>query len=560
MKKTGLTILSVCFAFSGGVEAWRQGYKLGAPVHAALNPEDLIEDQLEDQLEDAVEDDVEDAIEDAVEDALEDAIEDSVEDAVEDAVEDDIEDSIEGDVEDDIESEIEDAVESEIEGDIEDDVEDGLEDDLEDDIEDDVEDDVEDELEDDIEDDVEDEVDDDLEDEDDMDDADDDDENEDDYNEDGDSDDQNEADADLFTIGLDSEEQEIRAGETLILVRPEVASILDNRGYQSIEIQELNGLNYVLARVQIPDGFDLSAEAAAIASADPQGEVDFNHIYRPQQDPASTYTIASAPGVAYARRASFPGTAERERNVRVGLIDTHVDVNHRSLRDQSISLADFAEGKGARPDDHGTSVASILVGGGEDYAGLIPGAKLYAASVFHLHDTGGTIASAASLVRALDWLVLNKVPVVNMSLAGPPNEVLQAAIEAAAEKGVIVVAAAGNKGPVAKPLYPAAYGSVIAVTAVNKSNSVYRLAGRGDHIDFAAPGVEIVTASVRGGYAPETGTSMAAPFATAAVALHCAGGNDCANRDAVMGALIQDAEDLGPKGYDTTYGHGLIRP
>ena len=529
---------------SGGFAAWREGHGLGARVYAQFEPEDDLADDLEEEVEEDVEADIEDSIEDDVEADIEDDIESQIED--------DVEADIENDVEDDIEGDIEDAIESEIEDDVEDDVEDDLEDDLEDEVEDDIEDDVEDDLEDELEDDIDDDdVEDDADGEDD--DRDDDDDNE------RDGDDRADGDADLFAIDFDPDSQEIRAGETLILVRPEVADILDRRGYQSIEVRELSGLNYVLARVRIPTGFDLGAEAAAVAAADPQGQVDYNHIYRPQ-DGVTGAVGTVAPGVAYARRASFGASPEDASSVRIGLIDTHIDLDHGALRGQAISIEDFAEGDGARPDDHGTSVASILVGGGDEYAGLIPGAKLYAASVFHIHDTGGTIASAASLVRALDWLVLNKAPVVNMSLAGPPNDVLRAAIDAAAEKGVIVVAAAGNKGPVAKPLYPAAYDPVIAVTAVNERNSVYRLAGRGEHIDFAAPGVEIVTATAKGGYAPESGTSMAAPFATVAVALHCAETNDCTSRAKVMDALIKEAVDLGPKGFDTTYGHGLIRP
>ena len=90
----------------------------------------------------------------------------------------------------------------------------------------------------------------------------------------------------------------------------------------------------------------------------------------------------------------------------------------------------------------------------------------------------GQIASTVSLVRALDWLISSGVDVVNISLAGPPNRLLETALQRAAQSNVTILAAAGNGGPVAAPMYPAAYASVVAVTAVDARGQVFRLANR----------------------------------------------------------------------------------
>jgi hypothetical protein len=132
---------------------------------------------------------------------------------------------------------------------------------------------------------------------------------------------------------------------------------------------------------------------------------------------------------------------------------------------------------------------------------------------------------------------------------------LEAALLRAAQQNVLVMAAAGNGGPVARPMYPAAYDTVVAVTAVDTGHKVFRLANRGEYLDIAAPGVGLLHARAGGGYAASSGTSFAVPFAATAAAslrtLHP--GVD------VMAMLYQSAEDLGPPGRDDIYGYGLLR-
>ena len=98
---------------------------------------------------------------------------------------------------------------------------------------------------------------------------------------------------------------------------------------------------------------------------------------------------------------------------------------------------------------------------------------------------------------------------------------------------------------------------MIAVTAVNGSRRVYRLANRGAHVDFAAPGVDVLHADREAGYRSSSGTSLAAPFVSAVIATSCA---DVRPIDACLQALQRSAEDIGEAGFDPVFGHGLIVP
>jgi subtilisin family serine protease len=126
-------------------------------------------------------------------------------------------------------------------------------------------------------------------------------------------------------------------------------------------------------------------------------------------------------------------------------------------------------------------------------------------------------------------------------------------------RGTLVVAAVGNDGPAAPPLYPAAYPDVIAVTAVDPKHQVLPEAGRGTHVDFAAPGADVPAA--RAGtvdtYLRMRGTSFAAPVVAGLLAqgLVEPGREAAIARVAVLAGL---AVDLGARGRDVIYGNGLV--
>lgn len=192
---------------------------------------------------------------------------------------------------------------------------------------------------------------------------------------------------------------------------------------------------------------------------------------------------------------------------------------------------------------------------GSGFDGLVPRARLFAAAPFYSTGPDTHQASASGLVRSLDWLSSQRVQVIGMSLAGPRNLVLNAAVQRLADRGVLLVAAAGNHGPQGAPAYPAAFERVLAVTAIDARQRVWRRANQGSHIDYALPGVDVWTAAPDGQGRARSGTSYANALmvAWASQAL--------AQRAAAPDALLQGRagriKDLGAFGHDPVFGWGL---
>jgi subtilisin family serine protease len=237
------------------------------------------------------------------------------------------------------------------------------------------------------------------------------------------------------------------------------------------------------------------------------------------------------------------------------MIDTGIDSKHPLLAGRRLTTRSLLPaGVRSAPPDHGTATAALLIGNTDasGFAGLLPDAQLYAANVFRSRGRKDVDTTAEWIVVALDWLAGEKVQVINLSLGGPRNLLVEAAVRRLLERGVGIVAAAGNGGASAPPVYPAAQPGVIATTAVDAKLKVYRKANRGDYIRFAAPGVDVWTAAPGQGGVYVSGTSYATPFVTAALA--AAG----ARPEAIKG-LERRARDLGDAGRDPVYGVGLIQ-
>ncbi len=142
-----------------------------------------------------------------------------------------------------------------------------------------------------------------------------------------------------------------------------------------------------------------------------------------------------------------------------------------------------------------------------------------------------------------------------MSFAGPFDPLVKVALTSAHNKGIILVAAAGNGGPKAPPAYPAAYENVIAITALDHKDKLYAHANRGSYLTAAAPGVDVLVPSLKKGYRYSSGTSIAAAHISGLVALLLERHPE-ASAEAVVNALQSSAHDLGPKGYDVQFGAG----
>ena len=338
--------------------------------------------------------------------------------------------------------------------------------------------------------------------------------------------------------------------EWIALLTPEQLPALQAANVQILSRRTLASTGLVLVRVVVSDQDNLPGRAEALLRSLGATAADRNHVYDERSGPAPE--MAPDPLPAPAPQGGGGG------KITIGLIDTALIKKHPALARSNIAERDFVESSNARPTAHGTAIASLLVGREREHRGILPDARLAAASVFYQGESGATGATTSALVAALDWMSAEKVQVVNMSLAGPPNQVLGAMIDALSKRGMIIVAAVGNDGPSARPLYPAAFEPVVAVTAVDRRKKIYRWANQGPQVDFAAWGVATPVALPKGGYGEETGTSFAAPLVTAAIAEQVARTGGSAST--AVQSLIAQAEDLGDKGRDDTYGYGLVKP
>lgn len=303
-----------------------------------------------------------------------------------------------------------------------------------------------------------------------------------------------------------------------------------------------------VARLSPPAGTSMANALAQARALAPAARFDRNDLYRTQA------AGCQGPQCFHLVQVGWTRTAPCRAPARIGMIDTGITLDHPALAGARIR-ADVLRAPDRAPSAsaHGTAVAALLVGApGGPLPGLLPGAELFAIDAFH-RGQGGDAADAFDLAGALDQLVARRVAVINLSFAGPDNAVLEAATRAAAARGVVLTAAAGNGGPKAARAFPAAYDWVVAVTAVDREAKPYVRAVQGTHLDFAAPGVGLPAPDGRRGL---SGTSFAVPFVTAAYAL-------ALPREPAAAAtrrLTRGAQDLGRPGHDDVFGHGLIQP
>ena len=106
--------------------------------------------------------------------------------------------------------------------------------------------------------------------------------------------------------------------------------------------------------------------------------------------------------------------------------------------------------------------------------------------------------TTSDIVKAIEWSMQRGARIINMSFAGDRNPLIERTLNVARGRGIVLVAAAGNNGPTSPPQYPAALPAVIAVTATDEDDRIYRSAVRGNHIAIAAPGVNLVLPTVGG--------------------------------------------------------------
>ncbi len=242
------------------------------------------------------------------------------------------------------------------------------------------------------------------------------------------------------------------------------------------------------------------------------------------------------------------------RTVKIAVIDTQIDTAHPELTGVVLEAFDAVPTGGDKADPHGTAISGIIAAQ-KTLRGVAPRAGILAVRAFVAEDGGLGEADTMSLARGMNWAERRGAQVFNMSFAGPKDALLLKLVDAAHARGIIMVAASGNAGPEAPPLYPAAHEHVIAVTATDFTDKLYKRANRGAHIALAAPGVDILVAVPGGRFGMMSGTSLATAHISGLVALLLESDPNLTPKE-IHTLITRSAHDLGPKGTDPQFGAG----
>ncbi|MDW7732317.1 MAG: S8 family peptidase [Methanolobus sp.] len=250
-------------------------------------------------------------------------------------------------------------------------------------------------------------------------------------------------------------------------------------------------------------------------------------------------------------------------SIKIAIIDTGISKKHPDLIVAGgVDLRDTTENKKWDDDNgHGTHVAGII-GACNNSIGVVGVAydsELYAVKVLDNNGNG----QISDVIEGIEWAMENDMDIISLSLGtNLYSQALEDACEVAYNSDILLVAAAGNSGDgdltTNNVEYPAKFDSVIAVAAIDCNNVSPVWSADGTGVELAAPGVDIYSTYLEGGYFISSGTSMAAPFVSGVAAL-IKSENPSLSSEEIRNLLVYRAVDLGTIGKDSTFGYGLVQ-
>jgi subtilisin family serine protease len=324
-----------------------------------------------------------------------------------------------------------------------------------------------------------------------------------------------------------------------------------------LESQSLPLIGASLYRLHIIGGRSVASMVGALQNEYIVARAQPNYLFALQEDasnaPAGTQGDASQ-YVLDKLQIKQAHQIATGKGILVAVIDSEIDAKHPDLSGAIAKNFDTL-GSEETPDQHGTAMAGAIAAHGK-LLGIAPDAQILAERAFDA--TPGTAKGTSfSIYKSLQWAADNGARVVNMSFAGPADPTLHRILAAAYEKDMVLIAAAGNAGPNSAPLYPAADPNVIAVTATDSNDDVYKMANRGAYIAVAAPGVEIFALAPDESYLITTGTSVAAAHVSGIAALLLERKASLKPKD-IRTILMTTAKPLGSTGQHSEFGAGLV--
>jgi subtilisin family serine protease len=340
-----------------------------------------------------------------------------------------------------------------------------------------------------------------------------------------------------------------------------VAPLLARHGLTQLEAQRfaLTGSTFVRARIVARRS--VRATLARLGNETILRTGQPNYIYATSQTtgsrPGGTPKPAAGDPAQYAlgklrlNEAHELATGDK---ILVAVIDSGIDLRHPELQGVIAGSYD-ALGRPEKPHPHGTGIAGAIAAHAK-LMGAAPAARILAIRAFGAHGDGAE-ATTFAILKGIDHAAIHGARVINMSFAGPADPGLARELSAAHGRGVVLIAASGNLGPTAGPQYPAADRNVIAVSATDADDRMFKASSIDSHIAVAAPGVDILLPAPNNDYQVTSGTSFSAAYVSgvAALVLQRAPG---LKPQALRKILEATAKDLGPRGKDSEYGAGLV--
>jgi filamentous hemagglutinin family protein len=321
-----------------------------------------------------------------------------------------------------------------------------------------------------------------------------------------------------------------------------------------------------VVQLRITDGQPLRAVLQRVAGIQVAAVVQPEYVYTLDQQSGSPAPAPAAAGTTQGDAAQYileklkisdVHRMVRGTNVPIAVIDSEIDAAHPDL-EGVVAQRFSALGAPEKPHAHGTGMAGAIAAH-QRVLGTAPAARLLAV---HAFSTSAATAESTtfSILKGIDWSVKEGARIINMSFAGPRDPSLEAALKIAYNRGIVLIAAAGNAGPKSPPLFPGAFEPyVIAVTATDIDDKLFTGANRGKYVSVAAPGVDILVPAPENNYQITTGTSVAAAEVSGIVALLLERNPNLKPAD-VRRILTQSAKRLSPGDRDDSFGSGLIDP
>jgi subtilisin family serine protease len=348
---------------------------------------------------------------------------------------------------------------------------------------------------------------------------------------------------------------------------PRVEEAVRRLGLSLMATQDLcNTAGSIALQFHIDNGQDVRAIVGQLASVQIVAIAQPNHVYVTLQEPAADPAAPASRG----NPQQQPGDAAqyilqklqindvhrlaRGTNVPIAVIDSEIDASHPDL--QGVIVQRFsAAGAPEKPHPHGTGMAGAIASH-QRLMGIAPSSRLYAVHAFSTKAASAE-STTFNILKGLDWAQSQNVRIINMSFAGPKDPSLEHSLKAAYDKGIVLIAAAGNAGPKSPPLYPGADPSVIAVTATDADDKIFAGANRGKYISVAAPGVDVLVPAPDNAYQLTTGTSVAAAEVSGIAALLLERNPRLTPAD-IRRILTGSAKRLGPGERNDDFGSGLV--